>query len=120
MKYQHLKKQNESFIKQIQDQEEKIKTQRRLIDRLTVTKIDLLSKLEIQGIGKNKLSEINQTLDDIFKYETAEFKLEDRRYYYDEFMSDFRIIGEDKTIESWFGVKKEEIEKDFMLYNLKK
>lgn len=54
MKYKYLKDQNESFRKQIDEQNQLINSQAILIDKLTREKIDLLSKLEIQNINKEK------------------------------------------------------------------
>ncbi len=54
MKYKYLKDQNESFRKQIEEQNQLINSQTILIDKLTSEKIDLLSKLEVQNINKEQ------------------------------------------------------------------
>ena len=54
MKYKYLKDQNESFRKQIEEQNQIINSQTILIDKLTKEKIDLLSKLEVQRINKEQ------------------------------------------------------------------
>jgi len=123
MKYQHLKKQNESFIKQIEEQEEKIKNQTIFIDKLINEKINLLSKLEIQRI-KNTITPIssdkrvNPFKEKIITVSTPGFRVRDLPYFYDKFILDSRIINnrmERREIESLIMEKQKEIEKAFIV-----
>lgn len=62
MKYKYLKDQNESFRKQIEEQNQLINSQTILIDKLTSEKIDLLSKIEIKNINYKKFKKPIDTL----------------------------------------------------------
>jgi hypothetical protein len=118
MKYQHLTKQNESLRKQIDEQNKLIQSQINLIDKLTTEKMDLLSKLEIKKLIDKRVNPFKQK---IMTVSTAGTEDKYRRYY-DKPILDLRIRGivEEKSIESLFLEKKKEIEKSFMLYDLKK
>lgn len=60
MKYKYLKDQNESFRKQIEEQNQLINSQAILIDKLTSEKLDLLSKLEVENINKDQKNLTNK------------------------------------------------------------
>lgn len=93
MKYKYLKDQNESFKKQIDEQNKLIKSQTILIDKLTSEKIDLLSKLEIKTFNNGGYTNVDNVFD--LKKLTNQIKI------FDEIDL---IIDEDRT-DLWEKVK---------------